>query len=296
MQKKICTIYNNNTHVSFEFFPPKTSQGLKQIYQSISSLKDLNPDFFSITYGAGGSTAERSLEIASAVTNLAKVTCVAHFTCVGMDREQVKKLLELLEYHGIRNVLALRGDPPSGEKYFTQPKNGFAYASELVAFIREHSDTGILVAGYPEGHQENPSKDEDFQHLLEKIAAGADGVVTQLFLNNRHLFEFADKLKQAQVKVPLIAGIFPISNARQITRVIELSGAEIPQVILQAVDKYGENPEDMRKFGIDYAVQQVQELLEGGLTNFHFYTMNRYQQTREILYQLRDHFPRLNFY
>ncbi|MCP4295877.1 MAG: methylenetetrahydrofolate reductase [NAD(P)H] [Proteobacteria bacterium] len=296
MQKKITNIYQNNTHVSFELFPPKTNQGLKQIYQSISELKTLNPDFLSVTYGAGGSTAEKSLEIASAVTNLAKVTCVAHFTCVGMDREHVNRLLDLLEYHGIRNVLALRGDPPKGETQFVKSENGFNYASELVAYIREHSDVGILVAGYPEGHKENPSIENDFLHLLEKIRAGADGVVTQLFLDNRFMFDFVEKLDKANVKAPIIAGIFPISNAKQISRLIELSGAGVPKKLSEGIEKYGESPEDMKKFGTDYAVQQVQELLQGGLTNFHFYTMNRHQQTRDILYQLRNYFPGLNFY
>ncbi len=296
MQKKITNIYQNNTHISFELFPPKTNQGLKQIYQSISELKTLNPDFLSVTYGAGGSTAEKSLEIASAVTNLAKVTCVAHFTCVGMDREHVNRLLGLLEYHGIRNVLALRGDPPKGETQFVKSKNGFNYASELVAYIRQHSDVDILVAGYPEGHKENPSIENDFLHLLEKIRAGADGVVTQLFLDNRFMFDFVEKLDRAKVKVPIIAGVFPISNAKQISRLIELSGAGVPKKLSEGIEKYGDSPDDMKKFGTDYAVQQVQELLEGGLTNFHFYTMNRHQQTRDILYQLRNYFPRLNFY
>lgn len=294
MQKNISDIFKHDTHVSFEFFPPKTSHGLKQIYQSIAKLKDIKPDFFSVTYGAGGSTAEKSLEVASALTNLAEVTCVAHLTCVGMDREQVKDLLKELEFHGISNVLALRGDPPAGSGSFVQPVNGFAYSGELVKFIRETSSMGILVAGYPEGHNENPSKENDFKHLVEKVKAGADGIITQLFFDNKYLFKMAENLDKAGIKVPLLAGIFPISNAKQITRITELSGAVIPAKLQIGLDKYADNPSEMLKFGTEYAVRQIEELLEQGINYFHFYTMNRHAQTREILVQLKHYFPRLN--
>lgn len=291
----IYDLFTYDTHVSFEFFPPKSNQGRKQIYQTIARLKDMKPDFFSVTYGAGGTTAETSLEIASALTNLAQVTCVAHITCVGMNRDQVKALLEKLEYHGISNVLALRGDPPKGEKGFVKPENGFQYASELVRFIREHSDMGILIAGYPEGHQENPDKDTDFKFLLEKIDAGANGIITQLCFDNRYLFELKEKLIKAGVSIPLIAGIFPISNAVQIKRITELSGATIPDRLLKGIDTYSESPKDLEAFGTDYAVQQVEDLLKGGIKHFHFYTMNRHQQIRNILYRLKRYFPRLQF-
>ncbi len=296
MKKHIYDLFSYDTHVSFEFFPPKTNQGRKQIYQSIAKLKSMNPDFFSVTYGAGGSTADRSLEIASALTNLAQVTCVAHITCVGMNRDQVKELLKGLEFHGIANVLALRGDPPKGETEFVKPENGFQYASELVRFIRQNSDMGILIAGYPEGHKENPNREDDFKHLLEKIEAGANGIITQLCFENAYLFDFKERLVNAGAKLPLIAGIFPISNAVQIKRVTELSGATIPGELMAGIEKYGDSPEDMEKFGTEYAVNQVKELLKGGITHFHFYTMNRHQQTRNVLYQLRRYFPRLNFW
>ncbi len=296
MQQKITEIYNYNNHVSFEFFPPKTSHGLKQIYQSIVRLKNMKPDFFSVTYGAGGSNAEKSLEIASALTNLAQVNCVAHLTCVGMDRDQVEDLLKSLDYHGVNNVLALRGDPPAGEKRFVKPANGFAYASELVRFIRERSDMGILVAGYPEGHSENPSRDDDFKHLVEKVEAGADGIVTQLFFDNRFLFEMAENLEKAGVTVPLLAGIFPISNAKQIIRITELSGAKLPDKLKAGLERFADSPEDMEKFGTDYAVEQIEALLAGGVNCFHFYTMNRHRQIREILSQLKSYFPRLHFW
>lgn len=296
MQQKIAELYNNNNHVSFEFFPPKTSQGLKQIYQSIVRLKGMNPDFFSVTYGAGGSTADKSLEIASALTNLAQVTCVAHLTCVGTDRDHVAEILKSLEYQGVKNIMALRGDPPAGDTHFVKPENGFGYASELVSFIRERSNMGILVAGYPEGHSENPSKEEDFNHLLEKVEAGADGIVTQLFFENRYLFEMAQNLNRSGVTIPLMAGIFPISNAKQINRILELSNAAIPEKLKKGLDKYGDSPEDMEKFGTEFAVAQIEELLSGGITCFHFYTMNRHRQIRDILWQLKSHFPRLNFW
>lgn len=296
MQHKITDIYAYDNHVSFEFFPPKTSQGLRQIYRSIVNLKSMNPDFFSVTYGAGGSTADKSLEIASALTNLAQVTCVAHLTCVGMNREEIEQLLISLSYHGVKNVMALRGDPPAGTSGFVPPENGFAYASELVRFIRERSEMGILVAGYPEGHNENPSREDDFRHLLEKVNAGADGIVTQLFFENRFLFEMAENLDKAGVSIPLLAGIFPISNARQIVRIVELSGATIPGDLKRGLERYADSPEDMEKFGTDFAVAQIEGLLSGGVSSFHFYTMNRHRQIRSILEQLKSYFPRLSFW
>jgi methylenetetrahydrofolate reductase (NADPH) len=295
VQKPIATLFRHHTHVSFEVFPPKTSQGVKQIYQTIAHLKGMNPDFFSVTYGAGGTTSEKSLEIESALVNLARVNCVAHLTCVGMNRQQMGETLKALAFHGISNVLALRGDPPAGSRQFVKPENGFAYATELVRFIRGESSMGVLVAGYPEGHKEAPSWEDDFRHLVEKVQAGADAVVTQLFFENDYLFALADKLRGAGVEVPLLAGIFPISSAGQIERLTELSGATIPQRLRDALDRYGDSPTDMERFGTDYAVEQVTRLLEGGITAFHFYTMNRHRQIRQILDQLRDYFPRLVF-
>lgn len=298
MGKLISKIYQKSgNHVSFEIFPPKTTSGLKQIYQTIANLRDLQPAFFSVTYGAGGSTAEKSLEIASAVQNLAQATCMAHFTCVGMNQKEVKDLLGTFSKHGISNVLALRGDPPSGQDKFVKTEGGFGHATELVQFIRKEIelDLGVLVAGYPEGHQENPSKEKDFQYLLEKVKTGVDGIVTQLFFNNQKLLDFKERLDQAGVKAPLVPGIFPISNAKQIQRIIQLSGASIPKKLERALELYQDSKEDMEKFGTDYAVEQVEQLLSNGLRCFHFYTMNRHQQTRSILTQLKQHFTSLNF-
>ncbi len=288
-------ILSSGTTASFEMFPPKTPKGLKQIFQTISKLKELNPDFFSVTYGAGGSTAERSLEIASAITNLAQVPCVAHFTCVGMNKEQVLELLHSLEFHGINNVLALRGDPPKGETSFVQPKGGFAYANELVAYIKEHSQVGVLVAGYPEGHTENPSKDDDFNHLVEKVKAGADGIVTQAFFDNRELFDFSERLQKAGLDTPLSCGIFPVSNPKQIQRIIELSGATVHKKLLAGIEKYQDDPESMEDFGTDFCIEQVSQLLDHGIKAFHFYTMNRARQTTKVLAALKDSFPSLTF-
>lgn len=291
--KNLRNLYRYDARVSFELFPPKTESGLKQIYQTIAKLKTLNPDFFSVTYGAGGTTAEKSLEIASAITNLAETTCVAHFTCAHLSRDQVLELLRSLEFHGIYNVLALRGDPPKGESSFTRPENGFGYASELVTFIREHTEAGILVAGYPEGHMENPDREADFNHLLEKVNAGADGIVTQLFFENQYMLDFAERLDKAGVSIPVTAGIFPLSNAKQVGRIAELSRTHIPEKLKKGIEKWGDDPTDMERFGTDFAIEQVDQLVQAGLRNFHFYTMNRFEQTKNILLALRDYFPRL---
>jgi len=294
-QKKIADLFRYHRRVSFELFPPKSPKGLKQIYQTIARLSRLNPDFFSVTYGAGGSTAEKSLEIASAISNLAEVTCVAHFTCVGMNREQVKALLDQMADHGIGNVLALRGDPPKGETQFKAAAGGFAHADELVAFIKQNSEVGILVAGYPEGHVENPDKEADFNHLVRKVKNGADGIVTQAFFDNQHLYRFRDKLTQAGVTVPLIAGIFPISQAKQFDRMFELSGATAPAELKEILAKYGDDPVAMEQAGTEFATRQVEDLLKNGVNAFHFYTMNRADQTLQILTELQRHFPQLHF-
>lgn len=292
----ISDIYSKpGNHVSFEVFPPKTTKGLSQIYKTIATLKYMNPDYFSVTYGAGGSTAERSLEIASAVQNLAEITCIAHFTCVGMDRDEVEGLLKNLNAHGIYNVLALRGDPPKGAERFVQPVGGFGYASELVEFIRSKVKAGILVAGYPEGHQENPSKEDDLQRLVEKVQKGADGIITQLFFENRNFLEFTGNLENRGVKTPVAAGIFPISSGKQIKRVLEFSNAELPEKLKSGIEKWGDDPVEMEKFGTDFAIEQVEELLNHGHRFFHFYTMNRAQQTMNILQALKDRFPELIF-
>ncbi len=294
--KRISEIFGKNNHVSFEVFPPKTAQGLRQIYQTIARLSRLNPDFFSVTYGAGGSTAEKSLEIASAITNLAQVTCVAHFTCVGMDQDQVLELLNKLEGQGIQNVLALRGDPPQGQEKFERPRNGFGYANELVAYIRRKKpELGILVAGNPEGHMENPDKNNDFQRQVTKVQAGADGIVTQAFFDNHYLLTYRDKLIQAGVTQPLICGIFPLSNAKQAKRIFELSGSSSPRDLLEKIEKYQNDPLSMEKAGTEFATRQVEELLNAGVNAFHFYTMNRSKQTLDILNNLQTHFPRLQF-
>ena len=296
MNKHIAEILGTpGRHVSFEVFPPKNRKGLLQIYRTIAGLKKLKPDFFSVTYGAGGSTADRSLEIASAVQNLAGEDCVAHFTCVGMGREQVRSLLSDLKLHGIENVLALRGDPPEGTTQYVKPEDGFSYAKELVEFIRENIDVGILVAGYPEGHQEAKSREEDFKYLVEKVNAGADGIVTQAFFDNSYFFDFKNKLEEAGVTIPILAGIFPISNEKQIRRIIELSGASIPEKLQKGLDKYSGNPENIEKFGTEFAIEQVEELITAKHDFFHFYTMNREKQTRRILLELQQYFPNLDF-
>ena len=296
MSPVISQIYaEKGPHVSFEVFPPKTQKGLKQIYQTIYHLKSLNPDFLSVTYGAGGTTAEKSLEIASAVQNLANINCVAHFTCVGMDQTQILDLLKTLKSHGIRNVIALRGDPPQGQKSYIPVKNGFAYATQLVSFIRENIAVGILVAGYPEGHKDNPSKDKDFQHLLEKVNAGANGIITQLFFENRFMLEFTEKLKNHHIDIPVVSGIMPISSKINMKRIIELSGVSIPPEVQNALLKYENSPKELDKFGRDFAIEQVENLLKNELNCFHFYTMNRHEQTKQILFALKTNFPNLTF-
>ncbi len=283
--------HNNtyNANISFELFPPNTNQGLRQIYEAVYQLARLNPDFFSVTYGAGGSTAKHSIEIASAILHLTKNICIPHFTCMGNTKELVSSMLAIFEEQKITSVMALRGDkvPDQAQNQATD----FKYAVDLVRFIRETTELNILVAGYPEGHIEAKDKKEDWQHTKEKIAAGANGVVTQLTFDNQYIYDFCEYLETESSKVPVLVGIFPLSNVKQLERITKLTKVKIPQDLKQGIEKYGDNTADFYAFATDYAIKQIEDLLHNHFTHFHFYTMNRSKQTIEILSALRHYFP-----
>ena len=274
--------------ISFEFFPTKTPEGERTLLEkTIPALGELKPDFCSVTYGAGGSTREKTLAIVDRIQRDQHLTAMAHMTCVNATREETAAVLSQARSLGITNILALRGDPPGGVGEFQQTEGGFEYSYELVRFIKESGDFSIGVAGFPEGHIACPDgKHADWRHLKHKIDQGADFVITQLFFNNKDYFEFRDFLAGLGVTVPLVPGIMPILTAAQIKRFVALCGADLPKALTDELDRRGTDDEAVTQFGIDYATRQAEELLKQGAPGLHFYTLNRARSTSQIVKNL----------
>jgi methylenetetrahydrofolate reductase (NADPH) len=274
--------------ISFEFFPPKTEEGDRNLLErTIPALRETAPDFCSVTYGAGGSTREKTLMIVDRIQREHGLTAVAHLTCVCATKEEVRDLLSQIRALGVRNVLALRGDPPGGGEFQPVP-GGFEFSSQLVRFIREQTDVSIGVAGFPEGHIAcKAGKHVDWGYLKQKIEAGADYVLTQLFFDNADFYEFRDEMTRKHgVKAPLVPGIIPILNAAQIKRFTALCGARIPGPLAARLEELGGNDGAVAEFGIEYATRQCQDLLQQGAPGIHFYTLNKAQSTVRILKNL----------
>lgn len=273
--------------VSFEFFPTKTDEGERTLLQTtIPALRRLGPDFCSVTYGAGGGTRDKTLAIVDRIQREQNLTAMAHLTCVNATREDTQAVLERTRQLGIKNILALRGDPPGGGE-FSRTEGGFEYSHELVHFIRTVDDFGIGVAGFPEGHIAcKEGKYVDWQRLKHKIDQGADFVVTQLFFRNSDYFEFREHLTRLGVRVPLVPGILPILSTAQIKRFVALCGAELPDTLVAELEKRGGDDEAVIKFGIEYATRQCEELLREGAPGLHFYTLNKSRSTTGVLENL----------
>jgi methylenetetrahydrofolate reductase (NADPH) len=256
--------------------------------RTIAKLRDLAPSFVSVTYGAGGSTREKTIDIVTSIKRDHGIEAMAHLTCVGHDRDEIAAILDRLVRCGVDNVLPLRGDPPQGEPIFVRPENGFGYASELVGFIRERGhDFCLAGAGYPEGHQECRDLARDIEHLRQKVAAGVDFVITQLFYDNADFFAFVDRARRAGITVPLVPGIMPITNVAQIERIARLCGARIPAALRDRLHAAESDEAAVQAIGIEYATQQCRELLQGGAPGIHFYTLNQSPATAAILAELR---------
>ena len=274
--------------VSFEFFPPKTAEGERNLLEKhIPALAQARPDFCSVTYGAGGGTRGKTLMIVERVQREHGLTALAHLTCVNHTRDEVREVLGKIRDLGCKNILALRGDPPGGGE-FQKTQGGFEFASELVQFIRGQNHFSVGVAGFPEGHIANKAgKLDDWQRLKEKVAAGADFVLTQLFFDNADFFAFRDYMtNQLGVRIPLVPGIVPILSATQITKFTQLCGAKIPAVLRNKLDELGDNDEAATEFGIEYATAQCEGLLRAGVPGLHFYTLNKSHSTVQVLKNL----------
>jgi methylenetetrahydrofolate reductase (NADPH) len=276
--------------ISFEFFPPKTEEGDRTLLEkTIPALMRLKPDFCSVTYGAGGGTREKTLMIVDRIQREHKLTTVLHLTCVNATREQVGEVITQARGLGVKNILALRGDPPGGNGVFQKTEGGFEFSYQLVGYIKELGGFSIGTAGFPEGHIAcAEGRHVDWQRLKNKIDCGADFVVTQLFFDNADFFEFRDHLvKKLGVKVPIFPGILPVQSASQTKRIATLCGAKIPPAMLAQLEKAADNDEAAMQFGIDYATRQCAELLRAGVPGLHMYTLNKAHPTTEVLKNLK---------
>ena len=274
--------------VSFEFFPTRTDEGERALLEkTIPALRQLHPDFCSVTYGAGGGTREKTLAIVDRIQREQRITAMAHLTCVNATIDETCAVLEQTRALGIKNVLALRGDPPNGANEFVKTEGGFEYSYQLVQRIHEFDAFSIGVAGFPEGHVAcREGKHVDWQRLKAKIDHGADFVITQLFFDNRHYFECRDFLAAQGVDVPIVPGILPILSTSQIKRFVGLCGADLPPALLSELERRGDNDQAVSAFGIEYATRQCEELLREGAPGLHFYTLNKARSTTEVLNNL----------
>jgi len=270
--------------LSFELFPPKTAEGETQLFHHLRELVAFQPDFITCTYGAGGSTRSKTLDIISRVHREFNLPVASHLTCVGCTVDDLRAYLREAWDLGIENIVALRGDPPRGEKAFTAVEGGFTYANELVALIAsEFPQFGIAVAGYPEKHLEAPSPEVDLENLKRKVDAGADIVITQLFYDNDDYFRFRDRCQAAGITVPIVPGILPVTNLAQIKRITSLCAAKLPCDFLDALERHSEDEAGQFEVGVDQATRQVQGLIDGDVPGVHFYVLNKSQATARVL-------------
>ena len=273
--------------ISFEFFPFKTPKGEARFFdETLPSLIEAGPDYASVTYGAGGSTREKTLDIVEQIQGDFGLTTMAHLTCVKHTSEEIGDIMDDAKKRGIRNILALRGDPPPGENW-SMTDGGFEYASDLVSYIKAQGDFGIAVAGFPEGHIDcKDGKKVDWQYLIKKIKCGADMVITQMFFDNSDYFQLADFLKEAGVNIPLLPGIIPVDNTSQIKKFSAMCGAKLPKKFITRLEELGDDLDAVREFGIEHATLQCQELLDRGAPGLHFYTLNKSKAVSSVLSNL----------
>ncbi|GBF43617.1 5,10-methylenetetrahydrofolate reductase [Leptospira ellinghausenii] len=271
------------TTISFEFFPPKNEEASEDLFRNIQELSQMNPAYVSVTYGAGGSTRDLTHDLVVKLQEETGLTIVSHLTCVGSTKEEIGEILKRYQKSGIHNIMALRGDPPKGQNEFQKTENGFEYAGELVGFIKgNYPNMGIGVAGFPEGHPSTPNRLKEIEYLKWKVDQGADYICTQLFFNNDYFYDFVERCEIAGIKVPIIAGIMPITSRKGMARMAELSlGTNFPAKLLKSLsraedDTYAEN------VGIHWATEQVRDLLDHKIAGIHMYTLNKSKATRKI--------------
>jgi methylenetetrahydrofolate reductase (NADPH) len=286
---KIIDLFKNKkTVVSLEVFPPKMDSPIESVYKTIDELKDLKPDFISVTYGALGNSKGRTVEIAAKIKRDYGIESLAHLTCIAATKDEMKETFVELKENGIENVLALRGDLPADPDFkFPDPLH-FKYARDLIKEIKEKTDFSIAAACYPEGHVNCTSKVEDIKFLKEKVDMGAEYLITQLFYDNELFYDFMDKTAIANINVPISCGILPVLNKNQVMRITQLSGCKLPPKFLRILDRYENNPEALKEAGEAYAIEQIIDLMAYGVAGIHLYTMNKPDTARRIIKNIEN--------
>lgn len=276
-------IKRNEMGFSCEVFPPKRNDDIYEIYKTLDELKLLKPDFISVTYGAGGSNSKKTATIAAYIQNICEVEAIAHMTAVGMDEATLKAILFELKKKGINNVLALRGDKPKTMSEEEFENRTYQYASDLIQDIKkQENDMFIAAACYPEIHPESADRKEDIEHLKYKVEQGVNCLISQMFFDNHVFYKFLEDIRAAGIQVPVLAGIMPVTTAKQLGTSVQLSGSSVPNELSSIIAKYGGDPDDMKKAGIDYAVGQIEDLKKNGVDGIHLYTMNKADVTMAI--------------
>ncbi|MBR5596228.1 MAG: methylenetetrahydrofolate reductase [Lachnospiraceae bacterium] len=277
----------SNLRLSLEVFPPKKEEDFPNAYSVLDSLSTLNPEFISVTYGAGGSNSKKTVEIASYIQNTLHIPSVAHLTCVGNTKQDILNVVNELKKANVSRILALRGDRPSymSDEQFNARE--FTYATDLVSYLKQETDFTLLGGCYPEKHFESPSIEEDLQHLKEKTEAGCGILISQLFFDNDYFYRFLEKADKIGIKADFHAGIMPITTAKQLGTTVSLSGSSVPKKLADIIATYGDNAEDMRKAGIEFAISQIMDLKNHGIDGIHLYSMNKPKTTTEIVNGIR---------
>lgn len=283
---KITDILKRKRTLSFEFYPPKTRQGIPAVFRAINRLSAFDPDFISVTYGAGGATQGFTEEIVTAVEEETRLLPMAHLTCVGQTRDEIHGVLTRLHRAGIENIIALRGDPPRGQDSFVPVDGGFGHATDLIRHISQNFSFDIAAGCYPEGHLESPNLDQDLEYTRLKLEMGASFLITQLFFDNQFLYSFVDRAGKAGIDAPVLAGILPILNTQQIRRFTALCGSSIPPAIDAKLERFADDKDAVRELGIEIATEQVRELISWGVSGIHFYALNRSYSISKILTNL----------
>lgn len=276
----------NRVHISFEVFPPKTDAGYENVLAATEKIAALQPAFMSVTYGAGGGTSKNTARIAARIQDDFGVTSLAHLTCASSTKEEVHQVVENLKQHGIENILALRGDIPA-DAAFPLPDH-YRYASELIEDIKRMGDFCIGAACYPEGHVETEHKKDDIRNLKHKVDCGVDFLTTQMFFDNHILYSFLYRIREAGITVPVLPGIMPVTNGKQMKRICELSGTVLPERFRAILDRFGDNPAAMKQAGIAYATDQIIDLIANGIQNIHIYSMNKPEVAEAIIENLSE--------
>lgn len=276
-------MFENKRSISFEVFPPKKDGEFEKAFEILDKMALLKPDFISVTYGAGGSRSGKTVEIASYIQNKLGIDAVAHMTCVGNKKEELLRVADALKENNVNHILALRGDRPRDMSDEQFASRDFAHASDMMGFLKEHTDLHMAGACYPEKHFESFSMESDLNNLKKKQDAGAEFFISQLFFDNDFYYSFLERAEKKGITVPICAGIMPITTAKQIGTTVTLSGSTIPKALADIFATYGDNAEDMRTAGIDFAIRQIRDLQENGVNDIHIYTMNKPKMAAEIM-------------